>query len=393
MMRIEAAKITCIADIRLASRIEAEADRMGLLESYTERGKQVALKSRSAWIPFARRAAMFESPSDIFRFYVPRNRELAAMARLAAAADLFLPGRGSILAEDVVLLGRDLRPWDESKLAEDSPAWADDDRLRLAPYDLIFCILHRGRGGELARAMLEMGICVPIVSYGEGMGMRDRLGLLRIAIPREKEILWFIVPKGDADFVVDVAARKAGLHEPGRGFLARIPVRALAVNSRMYIDRRRHVASMEQVISTLDQMRGSTDWRRIAAARNAPSPVSRERSEMVRLTLVCEEGSAAGPVRAAMDAGAGGATLSRLSRRSGLRRPDPNAEEVAAVSLARECCDLVVRSALADRVENAVALNGLFEAPAYGFVESGIVLDPLARLPLRTPTLPAAADQ
>ena len=381
MMRVEATKITCIADVRLASRIESEADRMGLLESYTERGKQVALKSRSAWIPFAQRSAISESPSDIIRFYVPKNRELAAMARLAAAADLFLPGRGSIIAEDVVLLGRDLRPWDETKLGDDTPHWAAEDRLRLAPYDLIFCILHRGRGGDLARAMLEMGICVPIVSYGEGMGMRDRLGLLRIAIPREKEILWFIVPKGDADFVADVAARKAGLHEPGRGFLARIPVRALAVNSRMYLDRRRHVASMEQVISTLDQMRGSTDWRRIAAARNAHSAVSRERTEMVRLTLVCEEGSAAGPVRAAMDAGAGGATLSRLARRAGIHRPDKNADEVAAISLARECCDLVVRTSQADRVENAVVRQGLFDPPAVGFVESGIVLDPLARLP------------
>ena len=222
--------------------------------------------------------------------------------------------------------------------------------------------------------MLEMGLCVPVVSYGEGMGMRDRLGLLRITIPQEKEMLWFLVPPGDADFVVDVAVRKAGLHEPGRGFIARAPVRALAVNSRMNLDRRRHVASMEQVISTLDQLRGSTDWRRMSAAARRPRGAeTRGREDMIRFTLICEEGSAAAPVRAALDAGAGGATLSRLSRRA----PAAHAgeEEVAMTSHARECCDLIVPRSLADRIEAAVARGGLFDEPANGFIEIGPVHD------------------
>ncbi|NCA81478.1 MAG: hypothetical protein EOM72_01855 [Opitutae bacterium] len=374
MNRREVSKITCVADVRLTARLEAEADRMGLRETYSERGKQVALKARPAWQPFGLRSAMAEAPSDLLRLYVPRAHERAAMIRLASAADLFLPGRGSIFAEDAVLVGDAPPPWDEAKLCADPPAWAADGRLEPAAYDLVFCIVQRGRGGELARAMLEMGLGVPIVSYGEGMGMRDRLGLLRIAIPQEKEILWFLVPPGDSDLVVDVSLRKAGLREPGRGFLGRIPVRALAVNSRMHLDRRRHVATMEQVISTLDQLRGSTDWRRITAAarrRNAPEP--RAGDGMARFTLICEEGSAAAAVRAALDAGAGGATLSRLSRRA----PDPHEgdEEVAMASHARECCDLVVPRSLVARLEDAAIRSGLFEPPANGFIEIGPVHD------------------
>ena len=382
MNRIEASKITCIADVRLSARIEAEADRMGLVETYSERGKQVALKGPSSWFPFARRSSLVEAPADLIRFYVPREHERAAMARLAAAADLFLPGHGSVFAEDVTLLGRHLRLWDEAKLCADAPAWAADARMAPAPYDLIFCILHRGRGEDMARAMLEMGLCVPIVSYGEGMGMRDRLGLLRIAIPREKEILWFLVPRGDSDFVVDVAVRKAELREPGRGFLGRIPVRALAVNSRMYLDRRRHVATMEQVISTLDELRGSTDWRRMSAARRAAERPA-DQAGMTRLTLVCEEGAAEKPVRAAMDAGAGGATLSRLSRRAPLLRDGD--EEVAAISHARECCDLVVRTELAGRIEEAVVASGLFDEPVNGFAEAGSIHNALVPAAPRPP--------
>ena len=374
MNRIEVSKLTCIADVRLAARVEAEADRLGLRETYSERGKQIALQARPFWQPFGRRFLLMEAPADLIRCYVPRTHELAAMARLAAAADLFLPGRGSIFAEDAVLVGEDFRPWDDQQLSAVPPDWVAENRLQPAPYEQIFCILPRGRGGELARTLLEMGLGVPIVSYGEGMGMRDRLGLLRIAIPQEKEILWLLVPPGDADFVIDVAIRKGNLREPGNGFIGRIPVRALAVNARMNLDRRRHVATMEQVISTLDLLRGSTDWRRMTGAAR-PRPTA-DREERVHFTLVCEEGTAAPVVRAALDAGAGGATLSRLSRRAPEATADA-AEEVL-VSHARECCDLVVPAHLLNRLEDAVAGSGLFAAPANGFIEIGPVHDPLA---------------
>jgi len=378
MNRLDVSRITCIADNRLTPRIEAEADRMGLLVTYSERGKQVALKTRPAGLLFGRRPRLVEAPSDVIRLYVPRPHERAAMARLAAAADLFLPGRGSLFAEEVTLVGESLRLWDEQRLCADVPAWAGDARLAPAPHDLIQCILPRGRGEELARTLLDMGLCVPIVSYGEGMGLRDRLGLLRITIPREKEILWFLIPQADSAFVVDIAARKAGLREPGRGFLCHMPVRALAVNTRLVLSRRKHVASMEQVISTLDQLQGSTDWRRMsAAARRARTPARSGPGDFQRLTLVCEEGTADGPVRAAMDAGGGGATLSRLS----LRAPEPAdggapaGEQAAMGSHARESCDLFIRRSLAPAIEQAVAGSGFFAPPVNGFIEIGAVHD------------------
>ena len=379
MNRLEVSKITCIVDVRLSARIEAEADRMGLKATYSERGKQIALLAPPIWQPFGRRPRMRESPTDLIRLYVPRSYELAAMARLASAADLFLPGRGSIFAEDVVLVDRPAPLWDEATLCADPlPSWATAIRLELAPYDLVFCIVQRGQGGDLARAMLEMGLGVPIVGYGEGMGLRDQLGLLRITIPQEKEVLRFLVPPGDSDSVVDIAVRKARLQEPGRGFLGRISVRALAVNARMNLDRRRrHVATMEQVISTLDQLRGSTDWRRRSSSlRHVPGGREPDAERMLRFTLVCEEGAAAIPVRAALDAGARGATLSRLSLREPARPGDPGQPEAAAISShARESCDIVIPHRLAGPIENAVVASGLFDLPANGFIEIGTILD------------------
>jgi len=139
----------------------------------------------------------------------------------------------------------------------------------------------------------------------------------------------------------------------------------------MHLDRRKHVATMEQVISTLDQLRGSTDWRRMSAA--ARRHHGAEADGLVRFTLICEEGTSSAHVRAALDAGAGGATLSLLSRRAPDRREGEG--EVAMTSRARECCDLVIPRALRESIEEAVTRAGLFAESSGGFIETGIVYD------------------
>jgi hypothetical protein len=211
--------------------------------------------------------------------------------------------------------------------------------------------------------MLEMGLCVPVVSYGKGMGLRNKLGLLRVTIPVDKELLWFLVPRGDADFVFDVAVRRARLDRPGRGFIYRSPVRALVVNSRMGSEKRRHLASMEQVIAALDEIRGSTEWRRIA--RKERQRAGAAESLLSSFSIICAEGAAEDIVKAAMEEGAGGATLVRM------RRAGDGAGEGrhGLASHARETCDLIVERALADRLEGVVEARGLFEAERLGFAE------------------------
>ena len=158
--------------------------------------------------------------------------------------------------------------------------------------------------------VLEMGLCVPIVSFGEGMGLRNKLGLLRITIPVDKEILYFVVPERDTALVEGVAVHKARLDKPGQGFIYRYQVRAYAVNLRVRAGKRSHAASMEQVISVLDELRGSSDWRRLepVKAKAMKGKAAVNGSNLACLSILAEEGSVGGFVRAAMDAGAGGAT-------------------------------------------------------------------------------------
>lgn len=363
MKRYELSKITCIADARLSETIVAEADRLGVPELNAARAKQVSLREGNRPLPLHRAASAAEDRAEAFFFYVPRGAECPAMTRLGDAAELDVPGRGSVFAEDVVLLAADDRPAPAAPPPDDAASCRP-----AADYDFIRCIVQRGKGDELARTMLELGLCVPAVSYGEGMGLRDKLGLLRITVPQAKEVLWFLAPASDADLVMDAAARNAGLDRPGRGFIFRSPVRAEVVNTSIYRGSRRHLASMEQVINALDSLRGSTDWRRLSAGDRRPSRRKAERPPLAAVSIVCEDGAAAPLVQAAMSAGAGGATLVRLTRRDSAK---PTAGTLESHAL--ETCDLVVARDAVDPIVAALEGAGLFAPGSRGFAEVSAV--------------------
>ena len=91
MIRFEASKVVCIVDRRLTSAVEEELRGMGVGGYFAEHAKQVSVQTRRGL--FGQRTVLSEAPSDIIRFHLPRGRETDAMVRVAAAADLFLPGR------------------------------------------------------------------------------------------------------------------------------------------------------------------------------------------------------------------------------------------------------------------------------------------------------------
>jgi hypothetical protein len=139
-----------------------------------------------------------EARAVIYRIYVPSEFEKGIMQRIAEATDLKMGGRGCILAQHAGYLRGDPLIFDREKLER---LCGKTEKLPHEEHTLMSCVVPRGQAAALAEALLELGVCVPIVFFGEGMGLRDKLGLLRITIPREKEVIWFIVPRSDADLV------------------------------------------------------------------------------------------------------------------------------------------------------------------------------------------------
>jgi nitrogen regulatory protein PII len=215
---------------------------------------------------------------------------------------------------------------------------------------LICCIVPRGEANGLARALLEMGLSVPTVSYGTGMGLRNKLGLLRITIPVDKEVIELVVDHDDAREVFSYLTDAARLRYPGKGFMYMSPLRLGLPNTRIYRGEVRHVASMEQVIAAIDTLARDTGWRRKSFAGPGERRDRRFQSGMLSYTITCNEGDLEDLVRAAMGAGAGGATMRRL------RFTNPTADPV--VGTTRESSDLVIPADLLEQVHHAVLAVG-----------------------------------
>jgi len=79
------------------------------------------------------------------------------------------------------------------------------------------------------------------------------------------------------------------------------------------------------------------------------------------LTLICNEGRASDLVRAALAAGAGGATISKVrhARMDGAVTP---------VSAAREMTDLVIGKDIVEEISSGLEAAGVFDEEAAGFV-------------------------
>ncbi len=375
MNRERVAKITCVAAASLRPALLSALEDAGVPETYIQNGKQICLAERGGPFGVFPRVELEDSAADIYRFYVPPDRAEEVCARLADSASLALPGRGSLFVEQAEILaappetphppaGKGLGAVTEAIKGILKPG------SRLLDFTALTCIVQRGQGATLARTMLEMGLCVPVVAFGQGMGLRNKLGLLRITIPVDKEVIYFLVPAADTNLVEGIAVHKARLDRPGQGFIYRSRVRAAVVNTRMSRTRRRHVATMEQVISAVDALQGSTDWRRITGPGRGRGSAGPAGPALVCLSLTCDEGRAGDFVRAAMDAGAGGATLMRMGYQDFPQNPESGkAKPRALASHARETCDLIVPEDLKEKILKAMAGRGLFEPGVYGQVE------------------------
>ncbi|HAE12228.1 MAG: hypothetical protein CMI21_02965 [Opitutae bacterium] len=130
--------------------------------------------------------------------------------------------------------------------------------------EAICCICEKGIADDIAQAALQGGAPGPTITFGEGGGVRDKIPLLRITKGPEKEFVWCVVEKADADDIFGGMARAGKITEPGRGFMYSIPVRSGLVNVSSTVSSSAYGANMEQIISALDDLKGGKDWRTAA---------------------------------------------------------------------------------------------------------------------------------
>ena len=278
---------------------------------------------------------IIDDPINLFSLLVPSEVECQVLSRIISVGKLNLPGRGWACSEEIKL------PQDSNSGIINSvniePVQTNED-----PGDFtgIICIVQRGQGNNVGRVALDMGTCVPSVTFGTGLGIRDKMGLLRVTIPAEKEIIWAISTSQDAEIVFNGMIEAGQLDQPGKGFIYMFPLKQAHIN--MEVSRGilpNSAATPEQIIVAIDGILGGIKWRQRDSMGNIPN----ERTFLTGLldfTLICNEGSSDDLVSAAMTAGAAGASIAKVNEvnpaesfRGGIVKPS-----------AREVCYMIINN-------------------------------------------------
>jgi len=87
------------------------------------------------------------------------------------------------------------------------------------PLEVITAIVQHGMGNAAAKAAVEAGAQAVTITHGRGMGVREKLRFLGVAIHPEKEIIFTIVPAHLTDRVFEAMFKAGRIGEPGMGFI------------------------------------------------------------------------------------------------------------------------------------------------------------------------------
>ncbi len=93
---------------------------------------------------------------------------------------------------------------------------------------LITCIVQRGLADAALEAARDAGAQGATVHYAKGMGIRERLGILGVAVEVEKEVINIVVSMDQADRVFEKIYLATNLDTPGMGIIYITPLEKAA---------------------------------------------------------------------------------------------------------------------------------------------------------------------
>lgn len=84
---------------------------------------------------------------------------------------------------------------------------------------LITCVVQRGYADQTVHAAFEAGAYGATIHYAQGTGVREKLGVLGVAVEAEKEVIKIVVSTEQVNRVFDAMFLAGKLDTPGRGFI------------------------------------------------------------------------------------------------------------------------------------------------------------------------------
>ena len=94
--------------------------------------------------------------------------------------------------------------------------------------DLIYCIVQRGKADRIVKKAMQAGAGGATIWFARGSGIREKLGLLGIAISPEKEVIMIITQPEQTDRVFNAIVKAGRLDVPGQGLAFVTEIKQLA---------------------------------------------------------------------------------------------------------------------------------------------------------------------
>ena len=99
------------------------------------------------------------------------------------------------------------------------------DITYLTDVSLLTCVVQTGLRDEVLKAARDAGASTGATSHSaRGIGVRERLGLLGVAVETQKDVINILISTEQTDLVFDSVFKAAGLDTPGRGFIYVTPL-------------------------------------------------------------------------------------------------------------------------------------------------------------------------
>ena len=329
----------------------------GVKDLYLRSARSLVIEMKKGLLSFMPRRDLASDPLDIISFLVKPEMADPLSSLIIEKGHLYFPGRGSVVIEEVTLLGYH-ELYDAYEI---QPFEVNPPPVHLHPCTAVCCIVPRGRGDSVARIALDTGTCVPTIHFGTGTGIRDKMGLLRITIPAEKEIIHVYTTPHESELIMEMMIDAGRLDQPGSGFIYSYPVMKGLLNMRVARGERYQAASIEQVVTTLDHMKGSTEWRH---RRNIIEKRSGRRKRYIRdlvdLVLLCDGGTGPRLVKEAMSVGAGGSTIAGLKL---IHSGNPLPDEISPI---RDECSITIPEGMKEILIETLEKAGAFSERYHG---------------------------
>lgn len=336
--------IICIVNQLLSDKVSDFLRKLGVI-FYIENGRVVReiIKPRPFNLP-GEIIKLQNTPADVFRFTIPRENSKDVIDCLIDLADLNIPGRGTVFSQD--LMEFSLEPPSINLEYLKSFHKNDHKEILLNKLSYVICVLSVPGSGEfLSKVALDLGICVPFVTFGTGNDIRDQLGLIRITISAEKEIVHLVMPEQDSQSIIRVLIEQGHLDRPGRGFIYQTPVSIGLLDTYLKIGQQKYSASIEQIIAAIDQLKSGTSWRKRLDAEHHEKKTGKSLlpQDNCEVSIISDEDRIDKLREACLKVGATGATTSRVMPMTGDNEEGITSTMIrSAISVPAEITDNVV---------------------------------------------------